>query len=114
MTARINANCNRIRPETITTRFNKNSSSFFHPTKVVYSGSKIKVTGKFTNSLYIASTSCKMKITFKDNGKVVGTKTVSSGNLSAGSQKKVTFTLNNSKTGADLRTASYSVTYLKR
>jgi len=55
-----------------------------------------------------------MKITFKDNGKVVGTKTVSSGNLSAGSQKKVTFTLNNSKTGADLRTASYSVTYLKR
>jgi len=92
----------------------KNSSSFFHPTKVVYSGSKIKVTGKFTNSWYIASTSCKMKITFKDNGKVVGTKTVSSGNLSAGSQKKVTFTLNNSKTGADLRTASYSVTYLKR
>jgi len=86
---------------------------YFFPTKVEYKGSKIKVTGRFYNTWKIASDSGKFKITYKADGKTIGTKTISVNNMKADSYKTTTFYLDNSKKNADLRCASYTLKTIK-
>lgn len=89
-------------------------TTHWYPSSISYSGSKIKVTGRFTSTWNIASASCKVKVTFKSHGKVIGTKTISSGTLKPNGYKSVSFTLDKSKAGCDLRGVSYSVSYINR
>lgn len=88
-------------------------NTFWEPTKVYYSGNAIKVSYRFYNTWSLVDGSCKVKVTFKSDGKVVGSKTISSGNISANSYKSSTITLKN-KAGVDLRTIAYSVNYIDR
>lgn len=86
---------------------------FFLPTKVEYKGSKIKVTGRFYNTWKIIRDSGKFKITYKADGKTIGSKTISVKNMKANSYKTTTFYLSGSKKDADLRCASYTLKTLK-
>ncbi|MBR3785252.1 MAG: hypothetical protein IKJ77_02460 [Firmicutes bacterium] len=88
--------------------------TYWEPVKVYYSGNKIKLNCKFYNAWRWIDSSCKVKVTFKEGSKVVGTKTISSGTMAASTIKNMTVTLDKSKAGADLRTITYSVKYLKR
>ena len=87
--------------------------TYFEPAKIFYSGSKIKLTCKFYNAWSIVDDSCKVKVTFYEGKKAVGSKTISSGNIAASEIKTKTVTLDKSKTGTDLRTITYKVKYLK-
>jgi hypothetical protein len=56
---------------------------------------------------------CKAKVTFKVDGKVVGTKTISA-KVGGGGTVTKTFTLDKSVKGKDLYRLAYSVKYLQR
>lgn len=76
---------------------------YWRPTKVSYSGNKVLVNGKFINTHLFAVDYVKIKITVKCQGKVIGTKTVSSGYMRSNQVKKMSVKLDYSKTGYDLR-----------
>ena len=87
-------------------------NSYWYPLKVNYNGNKVQVKGKFYNTGIMTRT-CKVKVTFKVDGKVIGTKTVSA-KVGGGGTVTKTFTLNNSVKGKDLYRVTYSVKYLQR
>ncbi|MDD6043825.1 MAG: hypothetical protein PUB87_08770 [Eubacteriaceae bacterium] len=76
---------------------------YWRPTKVSYSGNKVLVNGKFINTHLFAVDYVKIKITIRCQGKVIGTKTVSSGYMRSNQVKKMSVKLDYSKTGYDLR-----------
>lgn len=90
------------------------ANTYWYPDKISYSDGKLKVVGRFSNTWLYASASCKVKVTFKVDGKVIGTQTISSGKIGAYSSKTKTVYLNNSVSGKDLYRVTYSVKYLAR
>jgi len=87
-------------------------TSYWYPLKVNYKGNKVQVKGKFYNTGIVKRT-CKVKVTFKVDGKVIGTKTVSA-RVGGGGTVTKTFTLDKSVKGKDLYRVTYSVKYLQR
>lgn len=81
----------------------KQLSHYWRPNKIYYSGKKVVVEGKFINTHIYTLDYCKIKLTVKCQGKVIGTKTINSGKLKPNQVKKVTVKLDKSKTGYDLR-----------
>lgn len=81
----------------------KRLSHYWRPSKVYYSGSKVTVAGKFINTHIYTLRYCKIKLTVKCQGKVIGKKVIDSGTLRPNKVKKHTVKLGHSKTGYDLR-----------
>ena len=76
-----------------------------------YSGGKVVVSGKFINTHLYYLDYMKIKITVKCQGKVIGTKIVSSGKIYSNQVKKMTVKLDYSKTGYDLRAGGIDWSY---
>ena len=86
-------------------------SHYWRPNKIYYSGSKVVVNGKFINTHIYSLDYCKIKLTVKCQGKVIGTKIINSGKLKPNQVKKMTVKLDNSKSGYDLRAGGLSWYY---
>ena len=86
-------------------------SHYWRPNKIYYSGSKVVVNGKFINTHIYSLDYCKIKLTVKCQGKVIGTKIINSGKLKPNQVKQMTVKLDNSKSGYDLRAGGLSWYY---
>lgn len=76
---------------------------YWRPTTISYSGGKVVVAGKFINTHLYDLNYVKIKLTIKCQGKVIGTKVVSSGRIKSNGVKKMKVKLSKSKKGYDLR-----------
>lgn len=86
-------------------------SHYWKPNKIYYSNGKVKLTGCFINTHIYALSNVKVKVTFKCDGKLVGTKTINSGKISANTSKNHTAVTLTSTAGHDLRNGNKSWSY---
>lgn len=86
-------------------------SQHWIPTKIYYSGNKVMVTGKFINTHIYQLKNIKVKVTFKCDGKKIGTKTISSGKISGETSKSHKAVMFRNKAGYDLRNGDLEWSY---